>query len=120
MIEEQNNFVKSLIEPKIARANELQGQIATKNELANLESIKQQFQSQHPEVDIRELIRFFTEELPPKVQEEIKAQPMEQFFDLVYNYYMQSQQLAQAMQQQQPTSTKRTRSTATSTRSSSR
>lgn len=91
VIEEQNNFVKAILEPRMARMQELQWQIATKNELANLESIKQQFQSQHPEVDIRELIRFFTEELPPKVQEEIKAQPMEQFFDLVYNYYMQSQ-----------------------------
>lgn len=100
VLSEQNNFVNSLIEPRMARANELQGQIATKNELANIEAIKQQFQNQHPDIDIKELLRFFAEELPSKVQEEIKAQPMEQFFDIVYNYYMQSQQIAQAMQEQ--------------------
>lgn len=96
VIEEQNKFVSSIIEPRMQRAEELQGVIAQKNELASLESIKQEFQQAHPEVDIKELIRFFAEELSPRVQEEIKAQPLEQFFYLIYEIYQGMQNQAQA------------------------
>lgn len=66
IIEEQNKFVKSIIEPKQARAIELQDQISTKNELASIETIKQDFQARHPEVDIKELIHFFCRRFKPK------------------------------------------------------
>ncbi len=87
IIEEQNKFVSALVEPRVAKAKELQDTIAGKSELANIEAIKQDFQSRHPEVDIKELIAFFANELPPRVQEEIKSQPIEAFFDLVYEIY---------------------------------
>lgn len=87
IIEEQNKFVSALVEPRVAKAKELQDAIAGKSELANIEAIKQDFQSRHPEVDIKELIAFFANELPPRVQEEIKSQPIEAFFDLVYEIY---------------------------------
>lgn len=87
IIEEQNKFVSALVEPRVAKAKELQDIIAGKSELANIEAIKQDFQSRHPEVDIKELIAFFANELPPRVQEEIKSQPIEAFFDLVYEIY---------------------------------
>lgn len=87
VIEEQNKFVNALVEPRVAKAKELQDTIAGKNEMANIEAIKQDFQSRHPDVDIKELIAFFANELPPRVQEEIKAQPIEAFFDLVYEIY---------------------------------
>lgn len=105
VIEEQNNFVSSLIEPRAQRMNELQGQIAQKTELGNLEAIKQNFQAQHPDVDVKELIRFFTEDLSPKVQEQIKEQPIEQFFNIVYEIMKAQTAQAQAMQntQQNPT-----------------
>lgn len=87
VIEEQNKFVNALVEPRVAKAKELQDTIAGKNEMANIEAIKQDFQSRHPDVDIKELIAFFANELPPRVQEEIKSQPIEAFFDLVYEIY---------------------------------
>lgn len=87
VIEEQNKFVSALVEPRVAKAKELQDTIAGKSEMANIEAIKQDFQSRHPEVDIKELIAFFANELPPRVQEEIKSQPIEAFFDLVYEIY---------------------------------
>ena len=87
VIEEQNKFVSALVEPRVAKAKELQDTITGKSEMANIEAIKQDFQSRHPEVDIKELIAFFANELPPRVQEEIKSQPIEAFFDLVYEIY---------------------------------
>lgn len=87
VIEEQNKFVNALVEPRVAKAKELQDTIAGKSELANIEAIKQDFQSRHPEVNIKELIAFFVNELPQRVQEEIKSQPIEAFFDLVYEIY---------------------------------
>lgn len=87
VIEEQNKFVNALVEPRVAKAKELQDTIAGKSELANIEAIKQDFQSRHPEVNIKELIVFFANELPQRVQEEIKSQPIEAFFDLVYEIY---------------------------------
>lgn len=87
VIEEQNKFVNALVGPRVAKAKELQDTIAGKSELANIEAIKQDFQSRHPEVNIKELIAFFANELPPRVQEEIKSQPIEAFFDLVYEIY---------------------------------
>ena len=98
VIEEQNKFVKSIIEPKQARASELQSQITTKNELRGIEAIKQDFQARHPEVDIKELIHFFAEDLSPRIQEQIKAQPIEQFFDLVYELYTQAKSQAESLQ----------------------
>lgn len=87
VIEEQNKFVNALVEPRVAKVKELQDTIAGKSELANIEAIKQDFQSRHPEVNIKELIAFFVNELPQRVQEEIKSQPIEAFFDLVYEIY---------------------------------
>ncbi|TLE07368.1 hypothetical protein [Helicobacter bilis] len=87
VIEEQNKFVNALVEPRVAKVKELQDTIAGKSELANIEAIKQDFQSRHPEVNIKELIAFFANELPQRVQEEIKSQPIEAFFDLVYEIY---------------------------------
>lgn len=87
VIEEQNKFVNALVEPRVAKVKELQDTIAGKSELANIEATKQDFQSRHPEVNIKELIAFFVNELPQRVQEEIKSQPIEAFFDLVYEIY---------------------------------
>ena len=87
VIEEQNKFVNALVEPRVAKVKELQDTIAGKSELANIEAIKQDFQSRHPEVNIKELIVFFANELPQRVQEEIKSQPIEAFLDLVYEIY---------------------------------
>lgn len=99
VIEEQNKFVQNLVEPRLQRANELQTNIQGKNELANIENIKQKFQSEHPDVDVGELIKFFVEELPAKVQEQIKAQPIEEFFNIVYELYSQQYQEPQEEEQ---------------------
>lgn len=101
VIEEQNKFVSALVEPRVAKAKELQDTIAGKSELANIEAIKQDFQNRHPEVDIKELIAFFANELPPRVQEEIKSQPIEAFFDLVYEIYA-AQNAPQEEAQEEP------------------
>ena len=46
---------------------------------------------------------FYTQELPPKVQEAIKAEPVENFFNIIYELYMQSTQPQEPQQQpQQP------------------
>ena len=90
ILELQNQFVKELIEPRVAKAEELQGNIKTKQELGQIDLIKRRFQAAHPDVDIKELILFYTNELPPKLQEQIKAQPVEQFFDLIYELYQQA------------------------------
>lgn len=99
VIEEQNKFVQNLVEPRLQRANELQTNIQGKNELANIENIKQKFQSEHPDVDVGELIKFFVEELPAKVQEQIKVQPIEEFFNIVYELYSQQYQEPQEEEQ---------------------
>lgn len=92
VIDLQNKFVSELVEPRMARANELQNTIQGKNELANIEAIKQDFMARHPDVDIQELIRFFAEDLSPRVQSQIKEQPMENFFDIVFEIYSQQMQ----------------------------
>lgn len=102
VIEEQNKFVSALVEPRAAKAKELQDTIAGKSEMANIEAIKQDFQSRHPEVDIKELIAFFANELPPRVQEEIKSQPIEAFFDLVYEIYAAQNAPQEEVQEESP------------------
>ena len=104
IIDEQNKYVKELVTPKINKLQELDTIIQNKQELGNLEAIKQQFQAQHPEVNIQELILFFTQDLPPKIQEEIKAQPIEDFFNIVYELFKQGQE-AQAQDQKLPAQT---------------
>lgn len=89
VIEAQNEFVISLTEPLQNKASEIETQIQGKQELGKIDLIKRKFQAEHPDVDIKELIMFFANELPPKVQQEIKAQPIERFFDLVYAIYQQ-------------------------------
>lgn len=101
VIDEQNKFVQSLVEPRVKKAQELESNIKSKQELQTIDSIKKDFQKRHPDVDIKELIVFFTNELPPKVQEEIKAQPIEQFFDIIYAIYQQMTN-PQASQPQEP------------------
>ena len=102
VFEEQNKFVSALVEPRVAKAKELQDTIAGKSEMANIEAIKQDFQSRHPEVDIKELIAFFANELPPRVQEEIKSQPIEAFFDLVYEIYAAQNAPQEEAQEESP------------------
>lgn len=102
VIEEQNKFVSALVEPRAAKAKELQDTIAGKSEMANIEAIKQDFQSRYPEVDIKELIAFFANELPPRVQEEIKSQPIEAFFDLVYEIYAAQNAPQEEVQEESP------------------
>lgn len=101
VIQEQNEFVKAQIQPKLAKAEELNSQIQDKQELSRIDLIKRQFQAAHPEVDIKELIMFFANELPPKIQQEIKAQPIEQFFELVYAIYQQMTNPQNAQQEAQ-------------------
>lgn len=72
--------MKELVTPRVNKLQELDTIIQNKQELGKIENVKQQFQTQHPEVNIQELVLFFTQDLPPKVQEEIKAQPIEVFF----------------------------------------
>ena len=103
ILELQNQFVKELVEPRIARAQELDSKIKSKSELGKIDMIKKQFQKEHPDVNIQELIMFYTQELPPKVQEAIKAEPVENFFNIIYELYMQSTQPQEPQQQpQQP------------------
>lgn len=91
VIEEQNNFTKALIEPRMQRAQELGQQIAGKQEMGKIDAAREAFQAAHPDVDIQELVVFFTQEVPPKAQEEIKALPIEEFFEAIYQLYMQAQ-----------------------------
>lgn len=90
VMEMQNNFVKGLAEPLAQRAKEAEGRIVEKQELGRIDLIKKQFQAKHPDVDIQSLITFFINEVPPKLQEEIKNAPLEQFFDIVYEIYLQA------------------------------
>ena len=101
ILELQNQFVKELVEPRVAKAEELQGNIKAKQELGNIEAIKRQFQKEHPDVNLQELILFFTQELPPKVQEAIKAEPLENFFNLIYELYQQATAPQQAPQKEE-------------------
>lgn len=101
VIQEQNEFVKAQIQPKLAKAEELNSQIQDKQELSRIDLIKRQFQAAHPNVDVKELIMFFANELPPKIQQEIKAQPIEQFFELVYAIYQQMTNPQNAQQEAQ-------------------
>lgn len=96
VIGEQNEFVKNLLEPRVARLNELNETMNAKAQMGKIDAIAKKFQAEHPDVNLQELIVFFTHDLPLRIQEQIKEQPQEQFFDLVYQIY------AAHMQQMQP------------------
>lgn len=97
----QNDFTKNQLESKLQRSDELKGSINQKKALGGIDEAMQVFQSKYPEADVDELMRFYAEEVPPKIQADFEALPPEQFFEELYLLYLGMQQ-DNAPQQAQP------------------
>lgn len=103
ILQMQNEFLETNIAPKQARAQELQGQISKKQDLANFDKAVKEFSQQHPEVNINELMEFLQNEIPPRIQRELeKIQDSSEFINTLYEVYMQANGGAQAQGAQEP------------------
>lgn len=85
ILQEQNVFLQSTIEPKMQRAEALRGDINQKKQFQALEEAKAAFLQSHPDADIENLMQFYLNELPPRVAKELEALfPSLEFFEKVY------------------------------------
>lgn len=83
----QNAFYDEQIGSKRTRAGELQSSIKQKQEFGVIDGAMKEFQSKHPDVNVKELVRFFNEELPPRKVAELEALPPQEFFEAIYSLY---------------------------------
>lgn len=85
ILQEQNAFLQSTIEPKMQRAQALRGDIAQKKQFQALEQAKEAFLQNHPDADIESLMQFYLNDLPPRVAKELEALfPSLEFFERVF------------------------------------
>lgn len=96
----QNDFTKNQLESKLQRSNELKSSISQKKALGGIDEAMAVFLQKYPEADVDELMRFYAEEVPPKIQADFEKMPPEQFFEELYLLWQGLQQ-GQAPQQQQ-------------------
>lgn len=96
ILELQNAFAESEIMPRVEKAKQLGNDIAAKEELGSIEAAKQEFLASHPDVNLQEMLSFFLNEVPPKIQQQVRELPQNEFFNVVYELY------SQAMQPQEP------------------
>lgn len=74
----QNVFYDEQIGSKRARAGELENSIRQKQEFGAIDGAMKEFQAAHPDVNVNELMRFFSEEIAPKKMAELEALPPQQ------------------------------------------
>ena len=74
----QNVFYDEQIGSKKARAGELESEIAQKQQFGAIDGAMKEFQAAHPDVNVNELMRFFSEEIAPKKMAELEALPPQQ------------------------------------------
>lgn len=82
----QNQFLEQNINPKIERANALQGDITKKQAMQGIEQAQQRFSQAHPDVDINALMEFFIS-LPESEQARLSALNPDEFFNELYALY---------------------------------
>lgn len=100
ILQDQNAYLAQNFTPKVERAEQLNADIAQKQQFGAIDAAAKAFMQNHPEADINELMRFFSEELPPKVQNELQSLPPEQFFEELFALYEQVKNGAGANAQQ--------------------
>ncbi|WP_163499793.1 Coiled-coil domain-containing protein [Helicobacter suis] len=83
----QNQFLKDKLGDKAKRVSELHEEISTEQGKQELENIKEQFKSAHPDVDLEALISFYNEDLPPKYRAQLDNLEGLDFFEQLYQLY---------------------------------
>ncbi|WP_104726311.1 Coiled-coil domain-containing protein [Helicobacter felis] len=87
ILEMQNQFLSEQLGQKVQRAKDLQEDITLKRGMQDLEKLKAEFQSAHPEANIDEILEFYNEELPPKYQKQLESLQGLDFFNTLYELY---------------------------------
>ena len=82
----QNAYLEENINPKVARAKELQEGISKKQAMQGIGIAQEAFLQKHPEVDVNALMEFFLS-LPPQDQERLGSLDPNNFFEELYVIY---------------------------------
>lgn len=90
ILELQNQYIEQEIAPKENAIKEAESEQRFNNELNKLESAKQEFQSRNPNVNVDELLQFYTT-LPAEIQAELEKTPSEAIFDTLLQIKQQMQ-----------------------------
>ncbi|TLD79841.1 hypothetical protein LS68_009215 [Helicobacter sp. MIT 05-5293] len=83
----QNEFIKTEIESKQDAISNLEGEITLDNQLGAIEKAKADFQQEHPDVDIQELLVFYSQELTPREQQAFESLAPTELFNALYELY---------------------------------
>ncbi|NDJ26365.1 Coiled-coil domain-containing protein [Campylobacter sp. MIT 19-121] len=87
VLEAQNAFLEQNIAPKAQKAEALEASIGQKKAMGQIEAAQNAFLQNHPEADMSVLMDFFSNDLPPKVMNELENLPPEEFFEALYEIY---------------------------------
>lgn len=82
----QNTYLEENINPKVARAKELEGSIGQKQAMQGISIAQEKFAQAHPEVDINEMMEFFLS-LPPQEQQRLGQLQPDAFFEELYKLF---------------------------------
>ncbi len=103
VLQMQNAFLEDQFGSKLKQEEELKGRISQKKAFGSIDEAANAFQQAHPEANVNELMQFYSEEVPSKIQLMLDKLDPNQFFDELYKIYQSVQgtptQQGQAPQQ---------------------
>lgn len=82
----QNQYLEQNINPKVARAKELEGAIGQKQTMQGIQIAQQAFTQKHPEVDVNAMMEFFLS-LPQEEQHRLSTLAPDVFFEELYKLF---------------------------------
>ncbi|GAA7266096.1 hypothetical protein ID0507_09400 [Helicobacter pylori] len=84
---EQNNYLREKLTDKVSKAMDLSDEIQRDKDAEEIEKDKQAFSKKHPEIDINELLEFYSEEIPNRIKTQINKLDGVAFFEAVLDYF---------------------------------
>ena len=90
-LQRQNEYLAQNITPKAERAAALQSDITQKQQFGAIDAAVKVFQQNHPDVDLNQLMQWFSQAVPPQIQQEIQALPPEQMFEEILKLFEMQQ-----------------------------
>lgn len=91
ILQMQNEYLAQNITPKAERAAALQSDITQKQQFGAIDAAVKVFQQNHPDVDLNQLMQWFSQAVPPQIQQEIQALPPEQMFEEILKLFEMQQ-----------------------------
>ncbi|WQX68378.1 Coiled-coil domain-containing protein [Helicobacter pylori] len=84
---EQNNYLREKLTDKVGRAMDLSDEIQRDKDAEEIEKDKEAFLKKHPNIDLNELLEFYSEEIPNRIKKQIDKLEGEAFFEAVLDYF---------------------------------